>query len=140
MNISQPGKYRISDGFKRGSGSEDQNCLAADSCSLQIWMSCHLALLGLINPDHGECFTPGRKRPAAENLSQRSDKSHKLHFSLSNFYLLWSASARLLGTEMDNVLEKFILGGIQVRNPVTVTWSTVSAGLTTLLWGPQGVY
>ena len=58
-------------------------------------------------------FTSGRRRPAAENLSQRSDKSHELHFSLSNFYLLLSPSARPLRTEMDNALEKFILSFVQ---------------------------
>lgn len=99
-----------------------------------------LALLGLINPDHEECFTPGGKRPAAENLSQRSDKSHELHFSLANFYLLLSPSARPLGTETDNVLGKFIPVGIQVRNPVTVTWSNSLCRVYHSAWGPQGVY
>ena len=138
MNVSQPGKYRISDGFKCGGGSECQNCPAPDSCSLQIWMSCHLALLGLINPDHEECFTPGGKRPAAENLSQRSDKSHERHFSLSNFYLLLSPSARPLGTETDNVLGKFIPVGIQVKNPVTVMWSNGLCRVYHSAVGPSG--
>lgn len=137
MNISQPGKYRISDGFKRGGGSECQSCPAPASCSLQTWLSCRLALLGLIHPDHEECFTPGRERPAAENLSQRSGKAHELHFSLSDFYLL-SPSARPLGTEMGSVLGKFILVGIQVSKPVTVMWSDYLCRAHHSAMGPSG--
>lgn len=127
LNVSQPGKHWISDGFKRGSGSEGQNCPAPDLCSLQKSYHPEILSPGPIS-DHRQCFTLGRKWAAAENLAQRSAKIYELHFSLSNFRLLLSPFARPLGTGMDIVLEELILGGLQAGNAAAVMWSAASAG------------